>query len=67
MCPGKESTWKIQPFHITASGPESEGECESVKSGDGAGGLSEISALLVEARKVAAQVSHLVIITVTSK
>ena len=56
MCPGKETTWKIQPFHITSSGPESdsegggEGRCE--------GGLSEIAELLAEARKAATEVGY---------
>lgn len=52
MCPGRESTWKIQPFHITSSGAESDSEGGEERKG----GLSEISALLVEARKVATQV-----------
>ena len=59
MCPGKESTWEIQSFHIMSSDAES--ECESGGEGSSGGskggsGLPEISVLLAEARKAAVQV-----------
>lgn len=55
MCPGKESTWKIDPFHITSSDADS--DCEGGEGSDQTGtGLSEISSLLAEARKAATQV-----------
>ena len=50
MCPGRENTWKIQPFHITSSGAES----DSGGEGKGEVGLSEIGAFLAEARRTAA-------------
>ncbi len=67
MCPGIETTWKIQPFQITSSGPESDGEGDwdhsqdhqgggGAGGGAGGGGLAEISAMramLAEARKAA--------------
>ena len=59
MCPGIETTWKIQPFQITSSGAESDGEGEWDQLDErpdqegGAGGLAEISLMLAEARKVA--------------
>lgn len=63
MCPGIETTWKIQPFQITSSGAESDAEGEWERSeerpdqeaGEGTGGLAEISLMLAEARKAATQ------------
>lgn len=49
MCPGKENTWKIQPFHITSSGAES----DSGGEGKSESRLSVIGELLAEARKAA--------------
>lgn len=68
MCPGKEKTWKIQPFHIYTSGADSESEGEgagdggtSTPEGSKQGYSSDISLLLAEARKVATQVQYTII------